>query len=421
MYKAILVDPAAKTGRKARKPQHTFQVQHKPFVIVPTMIAPVLPGETLKNALMQARAIGPNMKNQVLGAWLEHHLFYVKLRDLSGWNVANGYRAMLMDQSINVATQGTADQATYRYAGAVDYVRQALTAVVDEFFRDEDEVWNTAGTTLGGEPMAQIIHGSVLDSALPLSKVGTPDAGDYLPGDKPENEDLSLSPDFDPHYAAWFAMFSKGYIDLDYDDYLKAYGIKSPEIEREEESSKPEHLRAHREWTYPSNTVDGTGNVSTVHSWSPQIRADKARYFKEPGFIFAVTLMRPKVYLSKLGGAAVGMMSNALQWLPKALLQDEFTALKQFAAGAGPAAAQTEGYWLDIRDLFEYGDQLTNCNLSATDAGLVALPTPAMQRRYVAQADIDAMVKTVGQDLCRQDGVWNLTILGHVKDSAPGR
>jgi hypothetical protein len=272
---------------------------------------------------------------------------------------------------------------------------------------------------LDGLPLAQINHASYLDSAITNASIGTPGPGDYLPGQKPENEDASLTPEFDPHYAAWFKMFSNGYTTLDYDDYLRQYGIKTPEIEREEETSKPELLRYMRDWTYPANTVDATGQVSSLWSWSVQERADKARLFKEPGFIVGLTCVRPKVYLSKMGGAGVGMLGNALQWLPKALETAEFTALKQFAAGAGPVLGQTDGYWVDVRDLLLHGDQMLNVPLTTTDAGLVALPTPTMQKRYVSQADIDGLTVTANA-VCRQDGVLKLTIAGTVREVTPG-
>ena len=46
-----------RVNRKTRSPQHTWAIKQRPFVITPFMIAPVLPGETLKAGVMQARAV----------------------------------------------------------------------------------------------------------------------------------------------------------------------------------------------------------------------------------------------------------------------------------------------------------------------------------------------------------------------------
>lgn len=405
-------------GRKTREPQHQFLIEHQPFQLVPFAIAPVLPGETLKNALLQSRVSGPPVKSTVLGAWCEHYLFYVKLRDLAGWQGASGYRAMLMDASVT-AGAGTAALADfYRFANSPNFVEEALTAVVDEFFRLEGET--AASAKIGSYPLAAVNNASYLDSTIDATTVTAPGVGDYLPGDRPENTDLGLSPEYDAHYSAWFKMFSAGLTTLDFDDYLKSYGIAAPEIEREPEASKPELLRYMRDWKYPSNIVDGSGNVASSWQWEVTERADKARFFKEPGFLLGVTCVRPKVYLSKMAGAGVGMLANALQWLPAVLEGGgEFASLKQYAAGAGPLPGTTNGYWVDPRDLFIYGDQMLNVALTRTDVGLVALPTAAMQKRFVSQADIDGMMKTAGVNKVVQDGVLKLTIAGRVREITP--
>ena len=51
------------TGRRPRRPSHPFQVRHEPFQIQPFFIAPVLPGETMKNLLLQSRAVTLPLKN----------------------------------------------------------------------------------------------------------------------------------------------------------------------------------------------------------------------------------------------------------------------------------------------------------------------------------------------------------------------
>ena len=63
--------------RKMRRPRHDFNVRHMPFCITPFAIAPVLPGETLKDGNLQSRAVVDPIKNPLIGWWLEHYVFYV--------------------------------------------------------------------------------------------------------------------------------------------------------------------------------------------------------------------------------------------------------------------------------------------------------------------------------------------------------
>ena len=53
-------------GRRERRPKHTFQVEHRPWEIQPFLIAPVLSGETLKQAMVQARAITDPIKHPLV-------------------------------------------------------------------------------------------------------------------------------------------------------------------------------------------------------------------------------------------------------------------------------------------------------------------------------------------------------------------
>ena len=54
---ALSVVDLPRQGRVSRRPEHTFHVRFRPFQIQPVMIAPVLPGETLKQAQFQMRGL----------------------------------------------------------------------------------------------------------------------------------------------------------------------------------------------------------------------------------------------------------------------------------------------------------------------------------------------------------------------------
>ena len=208
-----------------------------------------------------------------------------------------------------------------------------------------------------------------------------------------------------------------------YEDFLRTYGVSIPKAEEEH---KPELVRYIREWTYPSNTVDpATGVPSSALSWSIAERADKDRFFKEPGFLFGVSVIRPKVYFSKQTGSAVGLMNDALSWLPALLKHDPMTSLKKVGTvpesgagvgiGLGPIPKAADAYWVDVRDLLMYGDQFINFDLTATDAGLVALPAANLQRKYVATADVDALFSGTNKKV-RADGIVSLKVMGTQQD-----
>ena len=77
----VQVANLAQQRRVTRRPQHTFQLRHRPWEIQPFMLAPVLPGETMQNLLLQARVVTDPIKNPLIGWWCEHYVFYVKHRD----------------------------------------------------------------------------------------------------------------------------------------------------------------------------------------------------------------------------------------------------------------------------------------------------------------------------------------------------
>ena len=183
---------------------------------------------------------------------------------------------------------------------------------------------------------------------------------------------------------------------------------------------QPELIRYVKEWTYPTNTIDPlTGTPSSAISWSIQERGDKDRFCREPGFIFGVTVSRPKIYMSNMRGAAVELMSSAQRWLPAIMRDDPYTSLVKQAAASGPLQANTDAYWVDLKDLFLYGDQFVNFALTETNAGMVALPTAGLDKRYVTEAMIDGLFVTAGADMVKQDGVVRLSILGSLTDTTP--
>ena len=142
-----VVQELTRTGRRLRNPVHNWQVRAKPWVIQPICIAPVLPGETLKNILVQARIVTDPIVNGLVGWWTEQHWFYVKLRDLPT-AIASAYsELMITPGSVMTAVHSAAKTDTYHgYATSVDPTQACLEVVTDRF---------SATKTRRGTPPAQ--------------------------------------------------------------------------------------------------------------------------------------------------------------------------------------------------------------------------------------------------------------------------
>ena len=125
------VSSVAKAGRQMqrsmRRPQHPFRLNTRPFAIMPCMIAPVLPGETMKNLKIQARVVTDPLLAATIGWWQEYYFFYVKLTQLQE-SVAELVPGMLMDPAfsslgtITTAQGGTTANRHTIYAGGANMI-----------------------------------------------------------------------------------------------------------------------------------------------------------------------------------------------------------------------------------------------------------------------------------------------------------
>jgi len=402
---ALSVVDLPRQGRVSRRPEHTFHVRYRPFQIQPVMIAPVLPGETLKQAQVQMRAVADPIRNPLVGWWTSWMMFYVPFRALPSAASAAMQNLMLQPDA-NIDALDTAASVTTYHARATlpDFAKLCLDAVVKEFFQDEGDV----APTLGGLPMAKLRWRNYLDS------LGLESA--YPVGADPDTAaDMG---ELDAMYLRWQQLRLAHLTDMTYEDYLRTFGVRSARVRQ----NKPELLRMVEDWQYPNNTVDPTtGAPSSSVGWSLAERADKDRFFREPGFIIGVTVARPKVYFRNQVGNSADWMRDALTWLPAIMRDDPWTSLKKFAETEGPfqVVSDANGYWLDIKDLFIHGDQFINFSPTGVTTGsFVDLPTAALNTRYVASADIDALFPGTDKYV-QQDGVVQLEILGALMDTTP--
>lgn len=412
-----VVQQLPKVGRKLRNPSHSFQIRQQPFVIQPMLIAPVLPGETMKNLLLQARAVSDPIKNPIVGWWHEYYFFYVKLRDLSvraeiekmfldpawDWNTAPGMKSVAA--AVN----------NYFCGNGIDWVQKCLEVVVREYFRNEDEDWNTF--TLGGLPVASIMGNGWMDSLIPRSNLAP--AEDMVVN--PSGSDL-LASEVDVAMRQYAMLKLNGLVQQSFEDYLATHGVS---VGAAEDPYRPELVRYIRDWTYPTNTIDpANGTPRSAVSWSVAERADKDRFFKEPGFLCGYTVTRPKTYFRNQSGNASWFLRNVRAWLPFMLQDDPYASLQEVdGATVNPLSLSAAGnnFVMDARDLFIYGDQFCNFDRALTDANMIPGPeATTFEHRYVTnQAQVDELFVTAGTNKIKIDGVVSLSILGRQVDTTP--
>lgn len=408
---SVVALPARRSGRVTRSPRHTFQIAHQPFVITPFCLAPVLPGETMKSGMLQVRAVTDPIKNPLVGWHLEHYFFYVKHRDLS---IRDDLAEMMLDPDKDLSGHyGAADTNTYHNGQGIDWMKRCYNRVVETYFRDEGESLNPLRHGLSVCAINFDFVGQNLTNAADFEGFADVEIP-VNPGDPGEGDETVSAIEVDAAMRMFQFQRANGMTEMSYEDWLATYGVYSPP----EENHKPELLRYVRDWQYPSNTVDATGAVNSAVSWAIAERMDKDRFFREPGFIIGVSVARPKVYLNRQNSAASQLLQDAVAWLPAILRDDPWTSLRHLAQGEGPFEVMDDagGYWLDIKDLFIYGDQFVNFELGDTNS-VVSLPTAAGGVHYPTGGDMDAFFVR-GLNV-RQDGIVQLTIAGALQDTTP--
>lgn len=410
----MLIYDQSPMKRKARRPQHQFALEQTPWVIQPFLLAPVLPGESLTNILLQARVVSDPVAHRLTGWWLEYFLFYVKLTDLDD---ADSLKTMFVDPSASISSLYSSTSAPYYHVGgAPNYTQMCLKRVTEEYFRDEGEAWNTWTIPVNGVsmPVAKAqMHDSWCNSLMGATDYAAEDFSVDIDGN------ATITPrEIMDAVGLWAQQRAAGITTLDYESYLKSMGIPVEEVlER-----RPELIRYVREWTYPTNTVNpSTGAPTSALSWSIQERADKKRYFKHPGFIFGVTVVRPKVYRGNQQGQLAHYLRTAQNWLPALARANPEVSMEKFdGAGTGAESligGSAEDYVFDWKDLFLYGDQFLNKAPAPTTAPEVQLPQSDMSHVYPVEADVDPLFIT-GETGCfvDQDGVVALTIQSLIGD-----
>ena len=415
---------ASNVGRQARqmrRPSHSAYLKFIPWQIQPFMIAPVLPGETMRRLLVQSRTVTDPLVSSLTGWWLEYYFFYVKHRDLAE---RDDLTQMVLTPGYDMSSHHSAASADYYHASAatpnsINWTKLCVKRIVEEYFRDEGENWD--GYDIGNLPAASISQNSWLDSAIDATSLASDDVDVDLDADS-----TIMAGEVEEALNQWWLQRHQGLTTQTYEEWLRAYGVK---IADSEEPHKPELIRYVRDWTYPTNTIDPSdGSPSAAASWAVAERADKARFFREPGWIVGVTVCRPKVYRTEQVGSAAHFMDDAYSWLPAVMRGDYQHAWKTFNGTTtnspnpadGPCDAISDDYSFDVRDLLMYGDQFCNADPGGlTDANTVALPTTAIQRRYATATDAGTLFVAGTAGRVKTDAVVNLEIATAIQDVSP--
>lgn len=414
MAQPILVQNMPQTKRKLRVPKHSFAVRHRPYAITPFCIAPVIPGETLKGFTFQSRAVGDPMKSPLVGAHLEHYFFYVKFRDMEA-AVSTALQEMMVNPARAMTdiddTSTSVDWYHAGTAGNINYVLECYKVIVAWWFRNDGEAWNNK--LIGTYAAAQIPSNSWLDNIMTDTAAAAIDFNVDL------NADATIkASEVDRSLEQYHILRMQGLTVQTYEEFLMTYGVSLPSAE----VNKPELLRYTKQWVYPSNTVEPTTGVpNSALSWSVQERADKDRYFKEPGFIVGLTCCRPKVYRSKQVGHAAALLNNVYAWLPATMRDRDPAVARRLIDNANAMLTGiTNDYWVDFADLFLYGDQFVNFALTETDAGLIATPEASNNWQYPTLAMVEALFTNAAPKVyIRQDGIVTFQILGGVQEHFP--
>lgn len=401
----------ASTDRVQRRPKHKFRINAQPYAITPFMIAPVLPGETYQGSWTEAREVSRPIKSSIIGWSSEWFMFYVRIRDLDNSDTLDD---LFIEPAANISALNTAaDPKYYHRGGSPNYTQMCLKRVVETYFRDEGEAWNIA--TIDGYPAAQQRDFAWMDTLMDTTQMPEGVGNPAVDGTTPEAMDRIMD--------AYEYLRAMSLVDMEFEDYLATFGVRVPKVE----NRKPVLLHSWREFQYPSNTVEPTTGVpSAALSWvHKSAHTGKGTFIKEPGFVIGVHVIRPKVYYGRQFGSMVHHLDTGLSWLPAIMRDSPETSLREFtggAAGNGPLSngtvGPTNGYWVDLRDLFLYGDQFTNVT---GDPHAVALPTAALGRKYVSQADVDNLFVgvTAATRTVETDGFTTLTIKGMQRDHTP--
>lgn len=397
-----VITPGQTRQRKRRTPNFPMVGGMKPFGLYPLMVHPVLPGETLDFFSGKIRIGSKPIKHPFCGAWLEMWLCYVKMTDI---NVNLGNMFISDDYATTGYTSGADNDRNFVKSGQIDWVNRCMKAIHNSYFLDADEperfIDGVRQVKLNNRSWMHSMIFEPTDEAVGVTDIG--DLGQQLTG-----------------YQMMQLMQMS---ELSYEEYLKQFGVNALNAKE----GDPEILRFYRSWTQPTNMIEPSdGTPSSAWFWSEEVRAEKPKYFNEPGFLVLCGTIRPKMYLANVAASMVGEMWGFSDWFPAYNLDDPNAAVKKLSSSTPVLENVTLGLDLlyDYTDLLSHGEQFHNGNAlytvpTATAPDVAVGKDPQdLRGEYCTQADIDAMfVSAASADkFCFYEGMGMARVAGHVKD-----
>jgi len=183
--------------------------------------------------------------------------------------------------------------------------------------------------------------------------------------------------------------------------------------------------------------VDGDGSINSQVIFNPQIRADKKRFFKHPGFIIGLQVVKPKVYISNRQQSAISMLDDLESWLSPTMQENAGASIIKLDVSATPEKSPYDltdfevqttpvDYYMDVRDLYIHGDEFVQTN--GTAPTIVGSPplvariidpdgTDVHVKKYLDEADLTALYDTTPIHV--SEGVTYFNIKGRQRDTTP--
>lgn len=407
-----VIQPGQTRERFHRKPNFPIAGTIKPFALVPTMIHPVLPGETLKSFTTRWSVVSMPLKNPLAGAWLESWLFYVKLTDIDR---ELGQMFITDNYSTSGYVAGADTPEHFTASGQISWVWECMMRIHEAYFRNENE------------------SARFMDSNFPQTKLNARSWYQNMMFEPAETAlDTSGPRDAQEQLTAWQMMQQMQMTELTYEKYLEQYGVQSMRLGQ----GDPEILRYSRSWTKPVNHIDpSSGSPTSAWVWNDEMKAEKDKRFQEPGFIIALANIRPKMFQKNVHFSMVGNLWGFSDWYPAYNLTDPTAGIKNIGANDGVfaddinAAEGDTALIYDHRDLLSHGEQFINDRVDnpypwpfASAMNLEQAADLEDQRgEYASEADVDALfVDTAAAESDRRayyEGISSAVIAGHTQDT----
>lgn len=353
------------TSRSVRSPRYDAMAEGLPQgALIPVAFAPVLAGDTLKHSSMMARILAAPVEGTstraIRGAWFESWLFYVRVGDLPS---AETIRSIIIDPT-------TA-------APPIEWREECMQAIWRAYFADEGidgtfaPAWITdENQALNAENFLAIPGNGWWDSVVPNA--------DLPPVDSAEGDV------WQEQWIRYQALRRAKLTVSTWEEYLAKNGVSVPpqlRVDADPDMKIPELLRWTREFAYPQPAGFGTSGVEQFRiQWFIQQKLEKGRFCAEPGFLVSCVAMRPKMYRD-WGGTDVfdslEVLDDASGWLPNDFDTDPHASLISVPAAIFGDTVEGAELTLDIRDVFLYGDQVTNVPLGTDGTDGVTVLTQA--------------------------------------------